>query len=169
MAQSKKKILIFSVYLVSKEELKGTGNWVITLLDELKKNKEFNFIFAFHDPSVKTIEFEYNNDIQFIRIPLVDNSNKFENLLLNWLILDKYKNATKNYLEIINKIQPNLIQIFGLESPFIRVINKVNQPLVIHIQGLIAPYINKFFPRFNFIEILKSRRYKNVIIWQKSS
>ena len=163
MTRGKKKILIFSVYLVTNKEFKGTGNWVITLLNELKRNKDFSFTVAFHDTSVKKIEFEYNNDMQYIRIPLLYQSNKFNSTLSNWLILDKYKNSTKDYLEVINQLKPDIIQIFGLESPFIRIIDKVKQPLVIHIQGLIAPYIFKYFPRFNSFEILKTRKFRNIL------
>jgi len=34
-----KKILIISNSFIDKDELKGNGNWVITLLDEIRKNK----------------------------------------------------------------------------------------------------------------------------------
>ena len=163
MTLGKKKILIFSVYLVTNKELKGTGNWVITLLNALKRNKDFTLTFAFHDTTVKMIEFEYYDDIQYVRIPLLYQSNKFSSTLSNWLILDKYKNATKDYLEIINQIQPDIIQIFGLESPFIRIIDKVKQPFVIHIQGLIAPYLFKYFPRFNSFELLKAKKLRNIL------
>ena len=157
------KVLFFSVNLKSKDEFKGTGNWVISLLTALKENREFIFTFAFHDNNVNKIEYEKYGNMQLVRIPLLYDSNKFHSALSNWLLLDKYKNATKYYLEIINQTKPDLIQIFGLESPFIRIIDKVKQPLLIHIQGLIAPYIFKFFPRFNSYEILKSKKFRNIL------
>ena len=158
-----KKILIFSNYLIFKDEIKGTGNWVIILLAELKKNKEYKIFVAFHDSSVKKIEIEANNDLELIRIPLLYRLNMFEKFLSNWLLIDKYKNATQDYLELINQIKPDLIQIFGLECPFIRIIDKVNTPLVIHIQGLIAPYIYKYFTRFNSFELLISKKFRNIL------
>ena len=97
-----KKILIFSNILISKNEIKGTGNWIITLLDELRKNKEFTYTIAFHDSLVKKIEFGNNTEFELIRIPLLYQSNKFNSTLSNWLILDKYKNTERDCLQIIN-------------------------------------------------------------------
>ena len=160
---NKINILLFSGHIISEDEIKGTGNWVITLLKALNQHREINFSFAFHDTTVKKIEYEYNNDLLFIRIPLLYQSNRFNSTLSNWLIWDKYKNVTKAYLEIVNHLNPDLIQIFGLESPFIRIIDKVNQPVIIHIQGLIAPYLFKYFPRFNSFEFLKSKKFRNIL------
>ena len=158
----KKNILIFSNVIISPNEIRGNGNWIITLIYELIKNNErFNISVAFHDKKVKKIVFEDYKNLQLIRIPLYWKSNIVGILLNNWLIINQYKGATNNYLKIIDKINPDLIQIFGLESPFIRIINKVKQPIVIHIQGLLSSYIYKYKLRFSNFEVLRSNGFKN--------
>ena len=137
--------------------LNDTGNWILMLTKELIKNKkEFDLTVAFHDKKIKTIKFEDRKSLNIIRIPLSGKSNNIVKFLSNWSVIDKYKSAKRDYLEIINQIKPDLIQIFGLESPFIRIIPKVIAPILIHIQGLMAPYIYKYYSRFNSIQILRA-------------
>lgn len=49
-------------------------------------------------------------------------------------------------LNIINEFSPDLIHIFGLENEMIDVINSTNIPIVVHLQGLLGPCANAFWP-----------------------
>jgi len=51
----------------------------------------------------------------------------------------------QQYLEIINKVQPDIIHIHGTENPFGCIIPQVNAPVVVSIQGNITVYQHKFF------------------------
>lgn len=62
-----------------------------------------------------------------------------------------YKRIDRNkYVKDIQKIiadfQPDLIHVFGMENPLITILGKTEIPIVVHIQGLLAPYDNAFFP-----------------------
>ena len=161
---SKKNILIFSNINLIKGEASNTGNWILTLVEELLKyDKEYNIFIAFHDNTIKTIEYAIKDKLGLIRIPLFLMSYNTGKFLSNWSLIDKYKNATSDYLQIVNRINPDLIHIFGLESPFIRIINKVKQPAIVHIQGLISSIITKYYPRFSSLEILKSNGLKDYL------
>ncbi len=49
-------------------------------------------------------------------------------------------------VEIINQIKPDVIHVFGTEWSFGQVAKYTNIPVVIHMQGCIAPYNNALFP-----------------------
>lgn len=60
------------------------------------------------------------------------------------------KKNSKKYLiqikQIIQDFQPDIIHLFGLENPLAIIIRNTSVPIVIHLQGLLAPYDNAFFP-----------------------
>ena len=156
------KILFFSNSPVHKLESRSTGNWVIALLEELVKSEEFILSVAFYDKTVDKITHENCGALHLIKIPLAAGSSKLKNFLFRWLIIDEYKDAASVYLNIINNIKPDIIQIFGLESPFIRIIGKTKQPLIIHIQGLLGPYLHKFYSRFKSSDIIRTKGIKSL-------
>lgn len=62
-----------------------------------------------------------------------------------------YKNTdAKNYdaelLKIIEQFQPDIIQLFGTENIFASIVDKTTIPIVIHIQGVLGPCNNAFYP-----------------------
>ena len=69
----------------------------------------------------------------------------------------------KEYLTIIENFNPDIIHVFGTESNF-GLLNKYTSiPIVIHLQGILNPYLNAYFPPnksiFNYIfnySVLKS-------------
>jgi glycosyltransferase involved in cell wall biosynthesis len=48
------------------------------------------------------------------------------------------------YLDIINKVQPDIIHIHGTENSFGCIINKTNIPVVVSIQGIVTVIAQKF-------------------------
>lgn len=49
-------------------------------------------------------------------------------------------------LKVIDDFKPDIIHIFGTEGIFASIQNKTNIPVVVHLQGLITPCLNAFFP-----------------------
>lgn len=49
-------------------------------------------------------------------------------------------------IDVVRKIQPDIIHVFGCEWPFGLIAEHVNIPVVIHIQGSIIPYNNALYP-----------------------
>lgn len=156
-------VLIFANAPIYPTENKGTGNWVNTLLEELKRYDELKFTVVFYDKKVDKIEYEDHNLWKFIKIPHPSASNRIKKILSNWSVLDEFKNVTDLYLKIVNKVNPDIIQIFGLESPFVRIIGKTRQPIVTHIQGLLGPYLLKYFSRYKYLELIRARGIRSVL------
>ena len=53
---------------------------------------------------------------------------------------------SKHFIDIINDFKPDIIQVFGSEGPFGEIQALTKKPVVIHLQGLVNPYLNTYFP-----------------------
>jgi glycosyltransferase involved in cell wall biosynthesis len=56
-----------------------------------------------------------------------------------------YREDLPVYLEIINKVQPDIIHIHGTENPFGCIIDEVGIPVVVSIQGNCTVYNHKYY------------------------
>lgn len=52
----------------------------------------------------------------------------------------------KQLLDVIHDYKPDIIHLFGLENPLATILNRTNIPIVVHIQGLLGPCSNSFYP-----------------------
>ncbi|WPO79093.1 glycosyltransferase [Flavobacterium sp. KACC 22761] len=68
-------------------------------------------------------------------------------------------------LRVIEDFKPDIIQVFGTEGVFASIQKYTDIPVVIHLQGLIIPYLNAYFPPnqsyWNFI-LSKKFIFKNI-------
>lgn len=48
---------------------------------------------------------------------------------------------------IISSCNPEVIHLFGLENPLACVLGQTDIPIIVHLQGLLGPYDNAFFPQ----------------------
>ncbi|MBE6287647.1 MAG: glycosyltransferase [Mediterranea massiliensis] len=78
-------------------------------------------------------------------VPLNVNFSRFKYWNTNfWEI--KTEKIIPKAVEIIKKIKPDIIHVFGTEWPFGLVANYTDIPVVIHIQGSMIPYNNALYP-----------------------
>lgn len=56
---------------------------------------------------------------------------------------DKY---VDEILSVIEDFRPAVIHLFGMESSFATILGRTEVPVAVHLQGLLAPYDNAFFP-----------------------
>lgn len=62
----------------------------------------------------------------------------------------------ERYLEVIDDFKPDLIHIFGSEQAFGLVQGRTSVPCVIHIQGILSPYLNAMFaPGVNALDYFR--------------
>lgn len=136
------KVLWFSNTPASGSEflkIKGVGGgWLSSLDKELSHKIELHI--AFYYP-------KYAEDFEHLGIfyhPICKKNWKLE-FILNRLrdnFIDKQDFIV--YVNLINRIKPDLIHIHGTENPFGCIINKVDVPVVVSIQGNIAVIYHKF-------------------------
>lgn len=150
------------------------GGWISSLQKLIEINNENVLALAFitHIPLKKDIQ---NKTVYY---PIYEKScTKMQKLIKYY---GGYKNISKNkYLKNINAIiedfKPDIIHLFGLENPFVSVLEQHIVPVVVHLQGLLAPSDNAFFPvnfnKFSFLFPFSKREWiiRNGYIFAKNN
>lgn len=127
----------------------GAG-WISSLLNVLKTVNDIQITVAFHG---KTEQEYVEENVTFIsmlspRMPFVKKlfyKMKGDYIGEEEFLWDSYVDIYKN---IVNKVSPDIIQIFGTENTFGLLCGKTTIPIIVHIQGITAPYHNAYFPPF---------------------
>lgn len=151
------KILWFtntpSFYDQGKHHYHG-GGWIESLEALIKEQKTIELAVSF---------FHKTDNERLIKngttyYPILRKSAKktpIKTIVGNWSGKLKDKHLDAKFLKIINDFKPDIIQVFGTEGPFARVQQLTKIPVVIHIQGVINPCLNTYFPvnysKWNFL------------------
>lgn len=140
------KILWFITNFNYKEEDPYVGcGWIGSLLNTIILQDDVEIAVAFFSDKVKTFTIqEGGNYIQYV-IPSFNNRKDkvFRNLTFQDYLFEERKDMI---MSVIDQFNPQLIHVFGTEIPFGLVAAKTEIPVVIHIQGIINPYLCKWFP-----------------------
>lgn len=81
--------------------------------------------------------------------PIYDKPmTSFSKLLYYWHNYKKYNNEPHKgeLFKVITDFSPDVIHLFGIENSLAYIINSTNIPVVAHLQGILNPYCNSFFP-----------------------
>lgn len=129
----------------SKEKNFG-GGWLISLEQQIKKVPGIELHLAFISPNESEDFLFEGTHYHPINIG-VNNSSKL-NKIKNWFVNQGtlYKRVKGKSLEVIEKVNPDIIHIHGTESYWGCVIPYVKDiPIVISIQGFLSSYNVKYF------------------------
>lgn len=124
------------------------GGWLISLEDEVKKSSEIELHVAFFSES-ENESFEFDGVTYY---PIF--SPKIKNPVARILNRRKPISFSDNkmlpmMLKVVDEVKPDLIHIHGTEERFGLIQDYVkNIPIVFSIQGLLAPYSEKFYSGF---------------------
>lgn len=134
-------ILFFSYLDYDNLDYKG-GNWIITLSKFLSKKEEHKVAIAY--PSHNN-EKNIRDGITYYSISArKTTTDKLQEVLFNKPI---YIQHDERVNAIISDFNPTIIQLFGLETEFSRILYHVkNIPVVVHLQGICDPIIERWFP-----------------------
>ena len=122
-----------------------TGGWLVSLEDEIKNDPELELNVAFFS-SKEEIPFFFEG-VRYYPIYVPTSKSKVIHILerrrshqsLDMLLLPKM-------LDVVKNVNPSLIHIHGTERSFGLIQEYVKEiPVVFSIQGLLAPYSEKFF------------------------
>jgi glycosyltransferase involved in cell wall biosynthesis len=72
--------------------------------------------------------------------------NPYKTLYTNWFSKSDDNNHLDQILQVIDDFKPDVIHVFGTEGFFGLVQDQTRIPVVIHLQGLINPYLNSYLP-----------------------
>lgn len=123
------------------------GGWIISLLHLVKDSKEIDLGIAYLTSSPNE------------KVCIIDGISYFPvytKQLSKWEKIKKYYGGYKkiNYDTLSNKTQtiitefkPDIIYLFGIENPMATILGKTNVPVLVHLQGILGPCYNAFFPQ----------------------
>jgi glycosyltransferase involved in cell wall biosynthesis len=137
-----------------KQETK-IGGWIESLEKNLKMIDGVNLGVAFYWGNAPEIKKIVVDKTTYFIIP--DRRSKIKKGIHKHFHNIKTPNEIENYLEIIDKFNPDIINIFGTENSFGLLISHTKIPVVIHLQGILTVYLHKWFSSgLDQLKILKS-------------
>jgi glycosyltransferase involved in cell wall biosynthesis len=140
------KILWFITNLNYKQDDPYVGcGWISSLLDKIILQENVEIALAFFSENVKTLTI--HKDERYFQYVIPSYLTKLDKVLRNATFTDYlFSEREAILLSIIEQYNPNIIHVFGTECPFGLLAKKTNIPIVIHIQGILSPYVRKWFP-----------------------
>lgn len=116
------------------------GGWIASLEQIVCKNKNIELGVAFYfGTEYKNIE---SDRVRYYLLP----TDIRRNIVSRLISKENAETKVERYLNVIEDFKPDIIQIFGSENDFGLICDKVDVPVVIHLQGSMPPYHNALFP-----------------------
>ena len=134
-------------------QLSGTGGWIKSLDKAIQSMVDLHIAF-YYPKNIKSFRYE---NTQYYPIPKYNNFlGKMKRRVLNEVMDTEH---LEKYLNLIDKIKPDIIHIHGTENPFGCIISQSATPILVSIQGNITVYLHKYCSGIesNYLR-LKNRR-----------
>lgn len=135
------------------------GGWIASLQKQLLENAKDIELGIVYPSSSKEKVVSLDKTTYF---PICKPTKSlFQKILYYYFFWKKNRqnDFTSNILNIIKDFRPDVIHLFGVENQFATILGKTDVPVIVHLQGLLAPYDNAFWPvGFN----------KNSFVWPPS-
>lgn len=122
--------------------------WMISLEDEIKKHNHIQLSVAYYSDEDKE-PFEYDGVTYY---PMYTDVSSKTGLVVNRYrsIESKDKECLPKLIDVVERCSPDLIHIHGTEENFCNIAEYINDvPICVSIQGMLAPYYEKFFSGFS--------------------
>lgn len=134
-----------SLYDQGKHHYHGAG-WIESLEELIREQEGIELAVSFFHKTDN--EKVINNGATYF--PILRKSAKKHPLrsIVNRWTGDSFEdeNLKSNFIDIISDFKPDVIQVFGTEGIFSKIQELTKIPVVIHIQGIINPYLNTYYP-----------------------
>jgi glycosyltransferase involved in cell wall biosynthesis len=151
------------------------GGWMSALKNEVMKTTDIELAISFYgkqsDGKIKRNTVTYY-PISFSR-DIVSKMRRF------FSQSEQENDHIAEFKKIISDFKPDIIHIFGTEKPFGLVAKVTYVPTIIHLQGLINPYLNALLPpSYSKLDFFLSKGFKPYYIiknvraylaWEKSA
>lgn len=134
------------------------GSWISSLellIREKGANIELNI--AFFGVCDEIEMFEVDN-VKYYKIPRAGKITRWFRRII--LIIHSGKDI-KNILQVVEKVKPSLIHIFGTESVFGMISDKVTIPVLIQIQGIVNSFIPVYFGNLSLFTVVRNSGIKD--------
>jgi glycosyltransferase involved in cell wall biosynthesis len=140
----------------------GCG-WISSLLDKIILRDDVEIALAFFSDNVNTLT--VHEEGKYTQFVIPNYINGFEKVRRNITFTDHlYEKRENILLELLDQYKPDIIHVFGTECPFGLIAAKTKIPVVVHIQGILSPYVRKWFPTgYNNFQMLRHTSFFKAI------
>lgn len=118
------------------------GGWMLALKDEIIKTAKIELAISFYGSSDDLRE--VMNNVSYY--PISFDRKMSARLKRVFSKTQQETDHLNEFKRVIDSFKPDLIHVFGTEKPFGLVAKHTDVPTVIHLQGLIIPYLNALLP-----------------------
>lgn len=123
------------------------GGWISSLEYELKQKDNIQLGICFYANKDQKVEKD-NVTYYLLKRPQKNIRYIFGQIFSDQSIasLDHERLAIPSLVKVVRDFNPDIIHVFGSESIFGLISYYTDIPVVLHIQGILSPYINAFLP-----------------------
>lgn len=122
----------------------NNGGWISSLQSELENNSDIELAVSFlYDKRNAPFAINIGKTTYY---PITLYTNKCKKILHNLFYENYDKVELMRAKEVIENFKPDIIHIWGTEISFGLLSDHFSIPIVIHVQGLLNPVFNAFFP-----------------------
>jgi len=141
----------------------GTGcSWIGSLESELAKISTIKLGISYITEQIGAVPYSDGKTIYY-PISKKPARNKLHKLFLQLTHKIESEDKIGLYLDVIQDFKPDIIHIFGTESDFGLIIQKLQIPCIIHIQGNLTVVKLKWFSGLSSVEIVKNSKKWHLI------
>jgi glycosyltransferase involved in cell wall biosynthesis len=139
----------------------GRG-WIASLGDVIKSLDDVNLAVCFFNNKIEEFKFSHEGITYYpIKDKLATKLRKIHSKAFGTL----WDSNLPDLLKVVEDYKPEIIQLFGTETGLGEIVGKIRIPIIIHIQGLVNPYVCNWFPLgFSPARILVNSSLKDLIM-----
>ena len=143
MTPNMKVILLTDQFIHTKDTF-IVGGWIQSLIGVLQQSQTIELAVIGLTEDVSCIERE--NNTTYYKVCDRRSPNPFNRVYQRFRCKIQDKKVIHDYIQNIRDFNPDIVHIFGTESFLCNVIPHIQAKAVVHLQGLINPYLNVWFP-----------------------
>jgi glycosyltransferase involved in cell wall biosynthesis len=121
------------------------GGWISSLENLITANSEVSLGIVFYHEAENDQQFDIGNT-RYYAIG-IRNNNPVARIAGRYTGRGQDDEKISSLLAAVQNFQPDVIHIFGSENGFGKIIPKTKVPVIIHIQGILTPYLDQWFPK----------------------
>lgn len=129
----------------------GSG-WISSLEKQIGIINEIQLCVVFHH-GTKDKKHITIDKTEYYSLPRLKSKGRISRLIRRWRHEIESGDVVRDYVDIVEQIKPDLIHIFGTENPFGLIIDKVNIPTIIQIQGNLTVIEKKWHSGISMMDI----------------
>lgn len=142
------------------DKVKGTGGWMVSLDKAIQNQVELHvaYLYPYKQASFQNGQTTYH--------PIYSGS-----ILLKCFLGNYKKNFLADYLSVINDVKPDIIHIHGSENTFHSILDQIDIPVVLSVQGNLSVIAQKYLSGFHgkYLNFKRGRiSIKSIILGRQS-